>query len=100
MGWRSLPEGMTPIRLLIFALLGYGAWRLLRGGFGKRRPLNSTGQPDAGLEAQDVLVEDPVCHVLLPKHQALRLRKDGVTYYFCSEQCCDQFAATAKKGDQ
>ena len=92
---------MTPIRLLILALLFYCGWRLLRGGLRRQPPVEDARTPsDADLPAQDVLVEDPVCHVLIPKHQALRLRKDGVTYYFCSEQCCDQFTAIPKKGEQ
>jgi YHS domain-containing protein len=87
---------MTPLRLFILAVLFYVGWRLFRGRSGRKRPATGT-ENDSGL--QDVLVEDPVCHVLIPKHQALRLRKDGVTYYFCSEQCCDQFAGKPEKGE-
>jgi YHS domain-containing protein len=87
---------MTPLRLFILAVLFYVGWRLLRGRSRRKRPATGT-ENDSGL--QDVLVEDPVCHVLIPKHQALRLRKDGVTYYFCSEQCCDQFAGKPEKGE-
>lgn len=82
---------MTPWRLLVLAALGYVAWRLLRGllrGKGAERPLDEA----AGLPSEDVLVEDPVCHVLLPRGQAIRLRRDGVTRYFCSERCCDIYA--------
>jgi YHS domain-containing protein len=35
----------------------------------------------------------------VPKRQAVRLRKDGVTYYFCSEKCCDQFTGDSGKGE-
>ena len=92
---------MTPIRLLILTLLFYCAWRLLRKNFRKQRPVEEAGsRADVEKPAQDVLVEDPVCQVLIPKHQALRVRRDGVTYYFCSEQCCDQFTATPNKGEQ
>jgi len=87
---------MTPLRLLILALLLYIGWRVVRGRFGKKRPSAGGDNEPA---PQDVLVEDPVCHVLIPKHQALRLRRDGVTYYFCSEQCCDQFAGKPEQGE-
>lgn len=87
---------MTPMRLILLVLLGYLGWRLLR-----RKVLQAKkaagDQQKACNPAQDVLVEDPVCHILVPKHQALRLRRDGVTYYFCSEQCCDTFAAQPEK---
>ena len=92
---------MTPLRLLVLALLFYCAWRLLRKSFRPQPPVADAGnRPDTEKPAQDVLVEDPICHVLIPKHQALRVRRDGVTYYFCSEQCCDQFTATLNKGEQ
>lgn len=87
---------MTPLRLLILALLFYVGWRLLRGSFRKKPADAGTKDNDSGL--QDVLVEDPVCHVLIPKNQALRLRRDGVTHYFCSEHCCDQFTGEPDKG--
>lgn len=88
---------MIPLRLLILAVLLYAGWRLLR----KKTPKKQNDGAVHGNESEmeDVLVEDPVCHVLLPKHQALRLRRDGITYYFCSEQCCDQFAGNPEKGE-
>jgi YHS domain-containing protein len=88
---------MTPLRLLILAVLFYIGWRLLRRSFAPKQ--DDTNKQDNESELEDVLVEDPVCHVLVPKHQALRLRRDGVTYYFCSEQCCDQFAGKPEKGE-
>ncbi len=90
---------MTPIRLLVLAVLVYLGWRMFRRD---KKVAESTRPPDANAETdpQDILVEDPVCHVLIPKHQALRLRKDGVTYYFCSERCCDQFAEQSEQGEQ
>jgi YHS domain-containing protein len=88
---------MTPWRLLILLVLFYVVWRLLRRRFVKKRPDTISDSSDSG--PLDVLVEDPVCHVLIPKNQALRLRRDGVTYYFCSEHCCDQFAGKPEKGE-
>ncbi|MDD2463910.1 MAG: YHS domain-containing protein [Desulfobulbus sp.] len=90
---------MTPIRLLVLAILVYIGWRMLRRD---KKTAERPAPPDSSIETdpQDVLVEDPVCHVLIPKHQALRLRKDGVTYYFCSERCCDQFAEHSEQGEQ
>jgi YHS domain-containing protein len=85
---------MNLLRLLALGLLGYGAWRVLRGQASKKQPVVTT---DNNATPQDALVEDPICHVLIPKHQAVRLRQDGKTYYFCSERCCDQFAGTSKQ---
>jgi YHS domain-containing protein len=87
---------VTPLRLLVLAILCYLGWRMLRGWFGQKR---SDACPKDDISPEDVLVEDPFCHVLIPKRQALQMRKDGVTYYFCSQQCCDQFAEEPEKGE-
>lgn len=87
---------MFIIRFFIFALLLYVAWRVICNKVLKKR--SRVNEQNDSSRLQDILVEDPVCHVLVPKHEALRLRKDGVTYYFCSEQCCDQFSRESEKG--
>jgi len=90
---------MGPLRLVIIAGLIYLGYRLLisdwkkkRGGSDKSSSDNGTS-PDASVE--DVLVEDPICHKLVPKRQAIRLKqrgKDGYRY-FCSEECCNKFVS-------
>ncbi len=87
------------IRFVVLAVLFYLAWRLLNGIIGK--PAVQDKGKDAAEEppVQDVLVEDPVCHTLVPKHQAIRLRQDGTTYYFCSEACCDKFTGKPKEDE-
>lgn len=81
---------MTPVRLVILAVLLYIGWRLIRSLLQDKFSGSDTkGKDEARI--QDVLVEDPVCHTLVPKSQAVRLRKNGQTYYFCSEKCCDSF---------
>ncbi|NLX19870.1 MAG: YHS domain-containing protein [Desulfobulbus sp.] len=87
---------MLAIRFLVLALLCYAGWYVIRG---YRKKKQTSFIPDPDTDPQDVLVEDPVCHLLIPKHQAIRLRKNGVTYYFCSEQCCDEFAEKTKQGE-
>lgn len=72
-------------------------WLAHAAGGNRKNSEAASQEPSHDADPQDVLVEDPVCHVLLPKHQALRLRRDGVTYYFCSEHCCDQFVEQTEK---
>jgi len=81
---------MSPVRLFILAILFYIAWRLFNGSR-SRKPTSRHHRPESS-EVKDVLMEDPVCHALVPKGQAIRLRHKGKTYYFCSEKCCDTFA--------
>ena len=88
---------MIPLRFLILVVLVYIAWRLLRKSFMREKIPAEEPEESKYTEVQDVLVEDPVCHVLIPEKQALRLRKNKVTYYFCSEKCCDQFIQEAEK---
>ena len=86
---------MVVVRLVILAFLAYIAWVLIRGIFSRSssvRDKDDSGKGETQTPAQDTLVEDPVCHTLVPKHQAIRMRKDGETYYFCSDECCDKFS--------
>ena len=83
---------MNPLRLFVLGGLLYIFWRLLRRQF--RDKIQAEQQKEAQEEkAEDVLVEDLVCGILIPKQQAVRLRQDGRTYYFCSESCCDAFTS-------
>jgi YHS domain-containing protein len=88
---------MSPLRIIILAALCYILYRLLFAG---RKRVKPPVQPAsaASSPAQDVLVEDPVCHTYVPQQQAIRAVKDGKIYYFCSEKCCQTFLAG--KGEQ
>lgn len=93
---------MGVIRLGVLAVLFYLGWLLIRGITGKIKKTKSddsagaAGKANGYSSAHDVLVEDPVCHTLVPKHQAIRLRKDETTYYFCSDKCCDTFSESVR----
>ena len=88
---------MLVIRLVVLAVLVYIAWRLLQAIQGRKKPgVQNRSQGAADPNVQDTLVEDPVCHRLVPKHQAVRLRRDGQTHYFCSDECCDTFTETPR----
>jgi len=89
---------MNPGRLIILGLLLYLAWRLLRGRSSRGPGRNGRDQENSSTEVKDVLVEDPVCHTLIPKGQAIRMRHQGKTLYFCSEKCCDTF--TRESGEE
>ena len=81
---------MNPLRILIIFLLFYLLFRLLIGKSKK-------GPPKSGSESlptQDVLVEDPICKVCVPKKQALTLKDNDKIVYFCSIECREKFIAT------
>lgn len=86
---------MGPLRILILAVLFYIGYRLIRANFIKSS--DSEEEKDepthSGEAITDVLVEDPVCHKLVPKEQAYRLEADDGAHYFCSKECGDKFNA-------
>ncbi|MGW8192882.1 MAG: YHS domain-containing protein [Desulforhopalus sp.] len=41
------------------------------------------------MPVNDILEEDPICHRLVPRQQAIQYQHKGKTYYFCSKECCN-----------
>jgi YHS domain-containing protein len=77
---------MHPVRLLILAVLFYILYRVIFGG--EKKDAVKTEKIAAN---EDLLLEDPVCHTYVPQSSAIKLEKNGKTYYFCSQKCCDAF---------
>jgi len=88
-----------PLRIIILAVLIYIGYRLITKSFKKdgNQTKADAQSADSSQKFTDVLVEDPVCHKLVPKQQAVSLKNDDETHYFCSEECCKKF--TSEKGD-
>ncbi len=86
---------MSPLRIIIIAILLYIAYRLI---FGNKKVTSKKQKIDKSNTEQhavnDVLVEDPVCHNLVPKQQAVTIELEGELKYFCSQECCDKFVGT------
>ncbi len=80
---------MNPLRILILILLFYILFRLLIGGK-KRSSRKSRRGP---LQANDILVEDPICKTCIPKKQATTLDENGEIVYFCSSECREKYQA-------
>lgn len=89
---------MGPVRILILAVLLYIGYRLIMKNFSKPDNEKESGKGTTkGGKITDVLVEDPICHKLVPKQQAVELEMEGETQYFCSQECCDTYRS--EKGD-
>jgi YHS domain-containing protein len=88
-----------PLRILILAALLYIGYRLISANFKKTddKKKKDTDSTQSGGAITDVLVEDPVCHKLVPKQQAHLLELDDQKIYFCSKGCCDTFVAEREK---
>ncbi len=83
-------------RLLLGLGLGYLAYVVVKKvaaslGFWPQppRPLDQDREPD-------VLVQDPVCKTFIPRREALRMQRDGMIYFFCSEGCLKRFQSGGK----
>ena len=86
---------MSPLRIIVIAILLYIGFKLIFGG-------NKKGQDKPRDQVEDfpnsdVLVEDPVCHSLVPKGYSVLLKHKGENIYFCSQKCCDRF--TTQQGE-
>ena len=83
---------MSPLRIIIIAILLYLAFRLIMAG--RTKPPVDRGRakkPAREMPASDILEEDPVCKKLVPRQQAVQYEHQGIKYYFCSEECCNTF---------
>ncbi len=76
---------------LIFTLLLFGLaifiFVQLRTIFPGRGPRGQRKGP----RRVDVVVQDPVCNVFLPRNRAIEARIGGETRYFCSEACAQEY---------
>ncbi len=91
-------------KLFIYALFLYVVYRLLTGGRKKKPVSHGSDRQGTGsgeLLAHDQLVEDPVCHIYIPKRQAIVLQENDTPVFFCSEQCrkmyCDAHATNQQE---
>jgi YHS domain-containing protein len=77
-------------KLFIYALFLYVLYRLLTGGRKKKPVSQGSVRQSATTDdraVHDQLVEDPVCHIYIPKRQAIVLQDGDTPVFFCSEQC-------------
>ena len=75
------------MRLIIFAVLAYLLYRILRGIFGSRQKTKETEK--GGFI--DEMVKDPFCNTYVPQRDAKRKVIDGKEYFFCCEECAHKF---------
>jgi YHS domain-containing protein len=79
------------IRFVILALTSYLGFKLVQkivSQFFSREIPGSSSKPEV---TSDELVQDPVCKVFVPRRNALKYRKNGEDFFFCSEGCRKKF---------
>ena len=82
------------IRVVLVALALYVLWRacgrLLRS-LGMASQQSARPDPAGQLHPVDELVQDPVCKVYVPRHEAIVFKGQGEPIYFCSDKCRDHY---------
>ncbi|MDI3465131.1 MAG: hypothetical protein OJF50_003952 [Nitrospira sp.] len=82
-------------RLILVVLLLTVLYFLLRQMFrGFKTPIQAGRKKSAAQaqdEEQDQMIEDPVCHIFVPKRIAVVETIEGREYCFCSQECSVKF---------
>jgi YHS domain-containing protein len=82
---------VSPIRIIIIAILLYIGYRLIVGGGKKKTAPSAKVKEGNNIHQNDTLEEDPVCKKLVPRQQAIQFEHNGTTHYFCSKKCCNTY---------
>ena len=81
------------IRFIIFLILAYLFYRVVKGVFTPGRPAVK-GQKQG--EVIDQMVQDLTCQTYIPRMGAVKRRLGGQEYYFCSSECAEKFESETK----
>ena len=75
-------------RLLIILGLLIVLYFLVRSAL---RELREKRGQDRTVTDKNLMVEDPVCHMYVPRGSAVTASVEGQTYYFCGRDCAQIF---------
>jgi YHS domain-containing protein len=73
-------------RLVVFVILIIAVILAVRSIVAPR----SEEEDDDDTESKD-MVEDPNCHVFIPKAEAIRKEIQGKEHFFCGEKCAKEY---------
>ncbi|MBI4482074.1 MAG: YHS domain-containing protein [Acidobacteria bacterium] len=88
------------LRLLVWALAFYAAWKWLRGLFQRwiqadpRFRVRSTQRDQPPLSGH--MHKDPVCGMYVADESAISQKHLGTLYYFCSSECREKFISQGR----
>jgi YHS domain-containing protein len=77
------------MRTLIFIILGYVAYRLLKSWLRSLVPPDDEPEQTGSRETE--LIQDPECGTYFLRQRGVPARVDGETLYFCSESCRNKY---------
>ena len=85
------------LRLILAVILIYILYRLVKGlilfFYPRERvaPEQNHQRPKAAGQIGEELVEDSWCHTYVPITDAVALKENGRTTFFCSRECMEQY---------
>lgn len=79
------------IRFILFAVLCYILYRLLKGLTHSSPPRPENNWASSQPTITDEMVIDPACQVYIPKREAITAQVGGATVYFCSKECMNKY---------
>jgi len=80
------------VRLLIFAILAYLLYRVVKAVFVSKKEIDR-GRDGAVI---DEMVQDPSCKTYIPKRESVKRVIKGTQFFFCSNKCADKFESERK----
>jgi YHS domain-containing protein len=86
------------IRVILLVILCYILYRLVKSFL---LPSSQKFGKQAGPGKKiitDEMVSDPYCNVYIPKHDAIKTKIAGKTFYFCSKECKKKYLEEHYKG--
>ncbi|RLC31218.1 MAG: hypothetical protein DRH37_03540 [Deltaproteobacteria bacterium] len=84
------------MRFLLYILIGYLLYRLIRGLI---VPARNSGK-DERRGTIDEMVQDPCCKTYIPLRNARKKIINGKEYFFCSDACYEKFITDRGKGER
>ena len=78
-------------KTLLYLGIGYLAYVIVKQVAASLGLWPQAPKPLEKAQEPDMLVQDPVCKTFIPRREALKVERDGVTYFFCSEGCLKRF---------
>ena len=86
------------MRLIIFALLAYVLYRLLKKYFSSSQENHlDPGRWSQRSGEEEEVVKDPQCGVYCPKREMIPLETEETVLHFCSEKCKNLYLQTHGK---
>lgn len=85
------------MKLLVLLVVGYFCYRAIKNWMMTGPPAPDKVSTASVGEIDDVMIQDPVCGIYVPKGNSVGLQYKGQELFFCSQECKDKFIDSHKQ---